>query len=149
VVQADGLRQLNGTTWPSPGSDAKDFFHAGNHPEWSGTTGPDNQWNDGKPTGLRIFEIGALGDSLSFYVGDAKPVSLGQPFSKAKNPGIAPWAQGWIQGWTSAGNAPTPLFYGVRQGNGARGASSSNGSHEWARDGLLRDGLLRDGLGRQ
>jgi M6 family metalloprotease-like protein len=76
VVQADGLHELDDTVWPRPGSDIDDYFQAATKSEWSAATGPDNQWHDGKATGLRIFEIGPLGDSIGFYVGDAKPVSL-------------------------------------------------------------------------
>jgi M6 family metalloprotease-like protein len=70
VVQADGKKTLDQTTWPDPGSDAKDFFRADNNAEFSATTAPESSWNDGSASGLRVYAISATGAEMQFSVGD-------------------------------------------------------------------------------
>ncbi|MBN1605825.1 MAG: M6 family metalloprotease domain-containing protein [Polyangiaceae bacterium] len=70
VVQADGKKTLDQTTWPDPGSDAKDFFRADNNAEFSSTTSPKSSWNDGSASGLRVYAISATGAEMQFSVGD-------------------------------------------------------------------------------
>jgi hypothetical protein len=70
VVQADGKKDLDATTWPSPGSDAKDYFRAGYKAEFSSTTSPKSSWNNGSASGLRIYAISATGSEMQFSVGD-------------------------------------------------------------------------------
>ncbi len=70
VVQADGDKQLDGTMWPSPGSDTNDYFRAGTKDEWSTDTSPSSNWNDGSESGLRVYAIGETGPTMQFSVGD-------------------------------------------------------------------------------
>lgn len=70
VVQADGKKDLDQTMWPSPGSDAKDFFHAGGVDEFSEATFATAKWNDGSSSGLRFYDVSAIGERMTFKVGD-------------------------------------------------------------------------------
>jgi M6 family metalloprotease-like protein len=74
VVQADGKDELGKTTWPSPGSDVKDYFYkpaAGTTAgaAFGASTTPASKWNDGSASGLNIHDIGAAADTMGFYVG--------------------------------------------------------------------------------
>ena len=73
VVQADGMRELDGEQWPMPGSDASDFYHSGTKTEFSATTTPSSAWNDRSASGLRIYEISANGPMMTFAVGSGTP----------------------------------------------------------------------------
>jgi M6 family metalloprotease-like protein len=70
VVQADGKKDLDATTWPSPGSDANDYFRAGYKAEFSSTSSPKSSWNDGSASGLRVYAVSATGSAMQFSVGD-------------------------------------------------------------------------------
>ncbi|MBN1308276.1 MAG: M6 family metalloprotease domain-containing protein [Chitinispirillaceae bacterium] len=63
VVEADGNNRLASAQWPDPGDEAADFFSAGNKSEFSASTTPASSW------GLRIYDISAAGDTMSFKVG--------------------------------------------------------------------------------
>ncbi|HYP76931.1 MAG TPA: M6 family metalloprotease domain-containing protein [Polyangiaceae bacterium] len=69
VVQGGGTRQLAATQWPSPGSAKTDFFGKGLNTELSAVTKPASNWNNGKASGLRIYDIGTSGPSITFSVG--------------------------------------------------------------------------------
>ncbi|MEO7423957.1 MAG: M6 family metalloprotease domain-containing protein [Fibrobacteria bacterium] len=69
VVQADGKRQLDTAQWPSPGSDALDYFSASNGAKFGATTVPAANWNNGTASGLNLYDIGSALDSMDFYVG--------------------------------------------------------------------------------
>ncbi len=84
VVQADGRHDLDTTMWPSPGSDAKDFFGQGGKVEFSTLTLPAALWNDGKASGLRLHQIGVAQDSLPFAVGTGTPVSVNKGKQKTR-----------------------------------------------------------------
>ncbi len=73
VVQADGLKELDQTQWPSPGSDPEDFFASETHAEFSSETTPASRWNDGSESGLRIYEISASAPEMTFAVGHTTP----------------------------------------------------------------------------
>jgi M6 family metalloprotease-like protein len=76
VVQADGRKDLDTTNWPSPGSEAKDFFYQGNKAEVNATSLPNTNWNDGQASGLRIHSIAPINDSMDFSVGSGIPATL-------------------------------------------------------------------------
>jgi M6 family metalloprotease-like protein len=76
VVQADGKLDLNATQWPSPGSDAKDFFYQGHLAEFTSTTNPKPAWNNGQAAALRVHSIGPIADTMTFAVGTGTPVSI-------------------------------------------------------------------------
>lgn len=69
VVQADGKKELDKTTWPSPGSDSDDFYRSGGRTELSPMTAPSSNWNNGSASGLRVHSIGASGAEMTFSVG--------------------------------------------------------------------------------
>jgi M6 family metalloprotease-like protein/MYXO-CTERM domain-containing protein len=73
VVQADGRDDLGRTQWPSPGSDAKDFFVAGGVDELADGTKPSTRWRDGTSSGLRVYDIGPSGAEMRFWVGTGTP----------------------------------------------------------------------------
>jgi hypothetical protein len=120
VVQADGKLELDQTQWPSPGSDAKDFFSRTGGPLFSETSSPAAKWNNGSASGLILHDIGPLADTMGFYVG-AGAVSV--RFRNPQGPAMAEapgrffdskgarisGTQG-ISGEGRAEMAPTPLF---------------------------------------
>jgi MYXO-CTERM domain-containing protein len=69
VVQADGKKDLDKTTWPAPGSDPNDFFRSGARAEFSPSTTPSSSWNNGSASGLRVHSITAGGTEMTFSVG--------------------------------------------------------------------------------
>jgi M6 family metalloprotease-like protein len=69
VVQADGLRELDQTKWPTPGSDAKDYFSRTGGALFTSATQPAAKWNNGAASGLILHDIGPLADTIGFYVG--------------------------------------------------------------------------------
>jgi len=117
IVQAGGTRQLSATQIPSPGSAKTDFFAKGVNTELSATTKPASQWNNGKASGLRIYDIGASSPSIAFSVGVG-------PLPEAGDGG-----SGGVGGVSSAGIGGVPAHGGSTLG-GSSGASvvSSSGS---------------------
>jgi M6 family metalloprotease-like protein len=91
VVQADGKKDLDATMWPMPGSDTNDFFRSGAHSEFSSTTMPRSNWNNGNASGLRIHSISASGAEMTFAVGTgsagAPPASGGSSSGGASSGG--------------------------------------------------------------
>lgn len=88
VVEADGNNAMAKTQWPNPGSAATDFFYQGNKAEFSSTTNPPSAW------GLRIYNISAIADTMSFIVGTgtvAVPYGPGalQPVATVRSSGVA------------------------------------------------------------
>ena len=63
VVEANGTNQMASAQWPSPGSMATDFYFKGNNAEFSSTSTPASSW------GLRIYNISAVADTMTFTVG--------------------------------------------------------------------------------
>jgi M6 family metalloprotease-like protein len=84
VVEADGANNLAGDQWPSPGSSAADFFPYGGKTEFSAqTAAAGSRWNDGSASGLRIYNIGAAGDPMTFTVGTGVAAAFADPRPKA------------------------------------------------------------------
>jgi M6 family metalloprotease-like protein len=73
VVQADGQRELDQTMWPEPGSEQADFYTASGNDELSANTEPSSAWNDDSASGLRLYEVSASGESMTFAVGTGTP----------------------------------------------------------------------------
>jgi M6 family metalloprotease-like protein len=69
VVQADGKKELDQTTWPDPGSDADDFFHGAGVKEFSESKFATAQWNDESASGLRIYDVSVASPEMTFKVG--------------------------------------------------------------------------------
>jgi MYXO-CTERM domain-containing protein len=114
VVQADGLRELDETQWPSPGSDAEDFFHSETNTEFSSTTVPASLWNDGSESGLRIYEISADGTEMTFAVGHGTP-----------DPGVAgAGGVGGVGGIGGMGGLPASAVSTTTGGTATTGASA-------------------------
>lgn len=91
--------------WFEPGW----YFYAGNMAEFSKTAqAGENAWHDGKPSGIRLFNISALSDTMSF--------SMGEPVASLHGPSLASGAE--------ATNGGHPLFE-VFDIKGARTGSDS------------------------
>ena len=73
IVRANHTEpSLNGDEdqWPSPGSQASAFFKNGTYPEFSDESYPTITWYNGTKTGLKITDIGTLGETLTFCIGE-------------------------------------------------------------------------------
>lgn len=128
VVQADGKKDLDQTTWPSPGSDAEDYFHAAGVHEFSVETHETARWNDGSESGLRIYDVGPISDSVEFKVGYGEPVvdpgsagSAGTGGSTGNGGGAGSGGTGGEAGTST----PPPGQAGVSGGGAAGSAGSS------------------------
>jgi M6 family metalloprotease-like protein len=122
VVQADGKKTLDQTTWPDPGSDAKDFFRADNNAEFSATTTPKSSWNDGSASGLRVYAISATGAEMQFSVGDGS--AGGSPSTGGSSNTGGPEATG---GASASGGTATSGGREATGGRGGAGGSSTGG----------------------
>jgi M6 family metalloprotease-like protein len=111
VVQADGKKDLDQTMWPSPGSDAKDFFHGGGVKEFSDAKFATAKWNDGSSSGLRIYDVGPISESMAFKVGTGTVV---EPSGGAAGSG----------GGAAMGGMPTG---GAAMGGASMGGASMGG----------------------
>jgi M6 family metalloprotease-like protein len=109
VVQADGQRELDEEMWPEPGSEQADFYTASGSRELSASTNPSSAWNEDSASGLKLYDVSASGESMTFTVGTGTP-----------EPGIG--GAGGTGGIGMAG-APTAGAAGASVG-GAAGASS-------------------------
>ena len=101
VVQADGLRQLDSTNWPNPGSDPKDYFSRTGGALFSSASLPAAKWNNGAASGLILHDIGPLADTIGFYVGS------GAVIVRPRDPGLAP-------GSAPGSDPPSGPFFDVR-----------------------------------
>jgi M6 family metalloprotease-like protein/MYXO-CTERM domain-containing protein len=120
VVQADGRKQLDGTQWPMPGSDAADFYPAGGNTELSASTNPASDWNDGSDSGLRLYEISESDQVMTFAVGTGTPgpgIGGAAPIGGAG--GMVGGAAGMMSGFGGMGIAGMP--------SGATGGASTGG----------------------
>jgi M6 family metalloprotease-like protein len=127
VVQADGKLELDQTQWPSPGSDAKDFFSKTGGALFSETSNPAAKWNNGSASGLILHDIGAIGDTIGFYVGSGAVIArprapqnlgvLGIPGrifdSKGARISGIPENPGTSGETRRDGRSPTPVFRAV------------------------------------
>jgi M6 family metalloprotease-like protein len=73
VVQADGQKELDQEMWPDPGSEQADFYTASGNAELSANTSPSSAWNDRSASGLRLYDVSASGESMTFTVGTGTP----------------------------------------------------------------------------
>jgi M6 family metalloprotease-like protein len=130
VVQADGLNELDDTTWPMPGNDPDDYFFDGNNTEFSDTTHPSAAWNDGADSGLRIHAVSENGPRMTFAVGEGEAPTTPEP-----EPAPVGTAGGGVAGGSSGaggnggagGSAAEVLDAGVEPA-GEGGAASIGGS---------------------
>jgi M6 family metalloprotease-like protein len=107
VVQADGQRELDETMWPDPGSEQADFYTASGNAELSASTNPSSDWNDDSASGLRVYDVSASGESMTFTVGTGTP-----------EPGI-----GGAGGAGGIGGAGAPAVGGASAGAGTAGGA--------------------------
>jgi hypothetical protein len=117
VVQAGGKRQLSATTWPEPGSAATDLFAKGANSELAAETQPNTHWNDGSPSGLRIYDISSPGMTMEFSVGTG-PVPAGGSGAATAGAGGASGGQ--------AGSDSSGGGVGGNSGGSAMGGSASD-----------------------
>jgi M6 family metalloprotease-like protein len=131
VVQADGKKDLDQVMWPNPGSDPADYFHADGVDEFSEASFDTSSFNDGTPSGLRIYDIGPISEAISFKVGTGEIVVVpgtGGAFGSAGSGGSA-GADGGAGGAAgSEGTNPGTGGSAVTNG-GATGSSPSGGGN--------------------
>ncbi len=66
VEQADGRYHLERNT---NSGDSKDLYYSGNKTLFDNTTTPNSNWWSGAASGLKISNVGAIGNSITFTVG--------------------------------------------------------------------------------
>jgi M6 family metalloprotease-like protein len=126
VVQADGQRELDQTMWPEPGSEQADFYAASGNTELSASTNPSSAWNDDSASGLRLYEVSASGESMTFAVGTGTPEpgiggGGGASGGGAAGGGAAGAPGGGGGGTPVGGSAPVAGMTGVGGAGGATG----------------------------
>jgi M6 family metalloprotease-like protein len=142
VVQADGKKELDQTMWPEPGSDAKDYFHAGGVSEFSESKFETAKWNDGSSSGLHIYDVAAISAEMQFKVGNGPIVveptagsggSGGGGSGGSSGGGTSAGAAGVTAGGTAgvsmggAGGAGSPSAAGAGTTSSSGGAVSGSG----------------------
>jgi M6 family metalloprotease-like protein len=152
VVQADGKKELDQTTWPEPGSDADDFFHGAGVTEFSAPKFATAKWNDESASGLRIYDVSTAGPEMTFKVGTgAIVVDPGAGASGGGSGGAAGTTQGGAAGSASGagmggtapasgGASPAGSSSGGNALAGASAGSSSGGSPLAASSAASSDG---------
>jgi M6 family metalloprotease-like protein len=129
VVQADGKKELDITMWPEPGSDAKDYFHAGGVSEFSAAKFATAKWNDGSASELHIYDVAAISENMAFKVGNG-PIVVDP---NAGTGGVSGGSAG-MGGVSTGGNAGTAGNVGgagagtATAGSGAAGTASTGGA---------------------
>jgi M6 family metalloprotease-like protein len=127
VVQADGKKELDQTTWPEPGSDADDFFHGAGVTEFSAPKFATAKWNDESASGLRIYDVSVAGPDMTFKVGTgAIVVEPGAGASAGGSGGTAGTMQGGAAGTSLSGGGMGGTA--LASGGAATSGSSSGGS---------------------
>ncbi|RYZ05846.1 MAG: M6 family metalloprotease domain-containing protein [Myxococcales bacterium] len=139
VVQADGKKDLDQTMWPSPGSDAKDFFHGAGVSEFSGAKFSTAKWNDGTASELRIYEVGQVSEDMSFKVGNG-PIAV-EPSAGAGAGGAAGVGGGGLAGAGGAGGASGS---GASSG-GSAGSDGASGGTLGGATGIAMGGAAASG----
>ncbi|MCL6589268.1 MAG: M6 family metalloprotease domain-containing protein [Firmicutes bacterium] len=72
VEQADGLFHLEHN---NNSGQANDLYYAGNKTLFDNTTTPNSNWWNGSASGLRISNVSATGDTMTFTLGNGNPVT--------------------------------------------------------------------------
>jgi M6 family metalloprotease-like protein len=80
LEEADAMQDLELS--PQARGSAQDFFFNGNQDEFGPATLPDSSSNDGQPTGVQVFAIGAPDAEMPFSFGEVVPA----PFADAGGP---------------------------------------------------------------
>lgn len=75
VIQADGKTTLQQEQWPNPGSEANDFFQAKTNRIFSDGRYATARWYDAYTSGTFLSDIGSIGDTLSFRLGQPLPAA--------------------------------------------------------------------------
>jgi M6 family metalloprotease-like protein len=131
VVQADGQRELDQEMWPDPGSEQADFYTASGNAELSASTNPSSAWNDRSASGLRIYDVSASGESMTFTVGNGTPDpgiggAGGTGGGAGGRGGAGGAAAGGSAGAGTAGAAGIPSNAGMA-GTGSAGEAGNTG----------------------
>lgn len=133
VVQADGKKDLDQTMWPSPGSDAKDYFVAGGADEFSEAKFATAKWNDGSSSGLRFYAVSAAGTEMTFKMGDGSVVIN-------PNGGAGGGGAGGSAGGGSGGTSGAPTGGASGSNAGGTGGASAGGMAGAAAGGMPATG---------
>ncbi len=128
VVQAEGRKDLDATTWPSPGSDANDFFRAASNAEFSSTTLPSSKLSDGSGSGLRVYDISAASNEMQFSVGDSSAGGSPATGGASSTGGAAAAAGTPADGGTATSGGAEPTGGLGSGGDSSTGGPRSGGS---------------------
>ena len=71
--------------WPNPGNTANTFFKSGTYSDFSDDKYPAIRWYNGSKTGLKITDIGAPGETLTFCIGGNCPAETESSSSAPKS----------------------------------------------------------------
>lgn len=85
VVQADGKTSLQAEQWPSPGSDLYDLFQAKTYRIFSDGRYAGARWYDGQTSGLFLSDVGAIGDTISYRLGQPLPAEASSTVLEAES----------------------------------------------------------------
>lgn len=130
VVQADGKKDLDQTTWPEPGSDAKDYFYGGGVNEFSGAKFQTAKWNDGTASQLHIYDVGPVSENMAFKVGNGTittPPAGGAGGMSAGGAGGTMGSSGGASVGGTGNAAGGSATAGMSNGAGSAGMSTSPG----------------------
>jgi M6 family metalloprotease-like protein len=72
VEQADGLFHLE---HDNNSGQASDFYYSGNKTLFDNTTTPNSNWWSGSASGLRISNVGPIGNTITFTLGNGNPLT--------------------------------------------------------------------------
>ncbi len=125
VVQADGKKELDQTTWPEPGSDADDFFTGAGVDEFSAKDFETAKWNDGSASGLRIYEVGNVATGMPFKVGNGAIVVEPSAGAGGVGGGLGGGGLGGHSGTTTVVGSPGG-FAAVGQDPAGSGGAAGN-----------------------
>ena len=85
VEQADGLFQLEKNV---NGGGANDLFHSGYKTTFDDTTAPNSKWWNGTSSGLKISNIGAVGNTMTFTLDSGTTATNAAPVVDAGADGV-------------------------------------------------------------
>lgn len=85
VVQADGKTSLQAEQWPSPGSDKYDLFQSTTYRTFSDGIYTAARWYDGQTSGVFLSDVGAIGDTLSYRLGQPLPAEASSTVLEAES----------------------------------------------------------------
>lgn len=143
VVQADGKKELDQTTWPEPGSDADDFFHGAGVAEFSEPEFATAKWNDESASGLRIYDVSVASPEMTFKVGTGVIVVDPGAGTSGGGAGGAGALQGGAAGNLSGGGVGGTAATSGGASTSGSGSSSGGSAFAGGSGGMSSGGMPR------